>query len=74
MTVILVLQELLKVEVLNYLGPIPQVMHQEDEVMLRQLILDPALAVQVEVEDLKSNQNFGVQFRLLHVNACHRGT
>ena len=59
---VIVLQELLPTKGLNYLGHIPQVMHQEEEVMLGKFILDPAaLAVSVAVEDLKRSQNFGMQ-------------
>lgn len=55
---IIVLQELLPTKGLSYLCHIHLVMHQEEEVMLRKLILDPALAVSVAVDDLKRNQTF----------------
>ena len=55
-------QELLSTKGLNYLGHIPQVMHQEEELMLRKFILDPAaLPLSVAVEGLKRNQSFGMQ-------------
>ena len=53
----LVLQTILPTKGLNYLQFIPQVMQQEEEVILGQFILDPALAVSVVTVELKRSQS-----------------